>query len=172
MNYDTAVTFATNKHEGQVRKYTGEPYINHCLEVADILRTFNARREIVLMAAVLHDTVEDTETTFQEIRQNFGDEVTNLVFFLTNVVEQPQGNRDTRFMLNVNHICGTNDIRSLLIKCADLISNTRTIVERDPGFAKLYLQEKRVLLAAMKKRHKSIVGYPVYHEALRLAGAE
>ena len=70
MKLKKAIEFATKAHEGQVRKYTGEPYIVHPLEVAEIVKTVEHTEEM-LMAAVLHDTVEDTDTTIEDIdREN------------------------------------------------------------------------------------------------------
>lgn len=147
--YAKALAYAQEKHKDQVRKYTGEPYINHCLEVVAILEKHGINTEVAKMAAILHDTVEDTDATFGEIEKKFGPLVRNLVFYLTNIVGHDQGNRATRFELNVQHIVNSPYPLSLLIKCADLISNTKSIVERDPKFAKVYLAEKRALLQAM-----------------------
>lgn len=174
-NYQAALEFATEKHKDQVRKYTGEPYINHCIEVVEILERHGVTSETAKMAAVLHDTVEDTNTNFQELSDLFGKEVAAIVFFLTNVATQEQGNRKTRFMLNCSHILNSPYPLSLAIKCADLISNTRTIVERDPDFAKVYLEEKRTLLKDMMESpsfHYFYMTNPsLYNEAVALAGA-
>lgn len=76
--FEKAVCFATEKHSGQVRKLSNAPYILHPLEVAAIVGTMTDDKEI-LAAAVLHDTVEDTDTTLEEIRENFGKRVSLLV---------------------------------------------------------------------------------------------
>lgn len=156
---------ATEAHKDQVRKYTGEPYINHCVEVVDILKRHGWFREEHLAAAVLHDTVEDTTITFQDIGNEFGPTVRDLVFFLTNIVGPEQGNRQTRVDLNIRHIVGTNNGASLWIKCADLISNTQSIVKHDPGFARTYLKEKRQVLEAIYERNKTTID-PVFFAAL------
>lgn len=151
-----ALEFATAAHSGQVRKYTGEPYVNHCIEVVKILMHHgycSAENENMLCAAMLHDTVEDTDVTFQDIKAMFGDRVMHLVFFVTDVVGKEQGNRATVIDLNSHHIISTPYTESLIIKCADIISNTSSIVERDPKFAPIYLDEKNRLLSRMQALH-------------------
>ena len=75
---DEAIRFATERHTGQTRKGTNIPYILHPLEVLQILYSMRADSEL-LIAGVLHDTVEDTDTTLDEIRERFGSEVAELV---------------------------------------------------------------------------------------------
>jgi len=79
---DRAIEFATLAHRGQVRRYTGEPYIVHPVEVMEIVSTVSDDSE-VLAAALLHDTVEDTPISLQDIRYEFGDRVAGLVDQLT-----------------------------------------------------------------------------------------
>ena len=76
--FDEALCFAIEKHSGQVRKLNNSPYILHPLEVAEIVGTMTSDRE-VLAAAVLHDTVEDTDATLEEIRAKFGKRISLLV---------------------------------------------------------------------------------------------
>ena len=75
---DDAIIFATQKHMGQVRKRESSPYILHPLEAAAIASDLT-KDEDTIVAAVLHDTVEDTDTTVEEIREKFGDRVAQLV---------------------------------------------------------------------------------------------
>ena len=76
--FERAIRFALNAHHGMVRKGSGTPYITHPLEVAAIAGTVTSDGEI-LAAAVLHDVVEDTPYTIDDIRENFGDRVASLV---------------------------------------------------------------------------------------------
>lgn len=76
--FEKALLFAADKHSGQIRKFSDTPYILHPTEVAAIVATMTDDRE-VLAAAVLHDTVEDTDTTIEEIGENFGRRVQLLV---------------------------------------------------------------------------------------------
>ncbi|MBO4219186.1 MAG: bifunctional (p)ppGpp synthetase/guanosine-3',5'-bis(diphosphate) 3'-pyrophosphohydrolase [Erysipelotrichaceae bacterium] len=76
--FDRAIVFATNAHKGQTRKGSNSPYIVHPLEVATIAATMTDDEDI-LCAAVLHDTVEDTDITLEQIEENFGTRVRQLV---------------------------------------------------------------------------------------------
>ncbi|MBQ2642293.1 MAG: HD domain-containing protein [Eubacterium sp.] len=75
---DEAIEFATERHSGQVRRRESIPYIMHPLEVATIASKMTDDEE-VLIAALLHDTVEDTDTTNEEIKERFGERVAKLV---------------------------------------------------------------------------------------------
>mgnify|MGYP003312355201 FL=1 len=79
---ESALRFAKECHKGQVRKGTTRPYITHCMEVARILNKHGYSEEIVI-AGLLHDTVEDTEATLEDLRIGFGEEVSNLVKYVS-----------------------------------------------------------------------------------------
>ena len=146
-----AFAFAKAAHEavGQVRKYTGEPYIVHPVEVADIVQTV-AHTEAMLAAALLHDTVEDTDATMDEIRQLFGHEVADLVEMLTDVSVPTDGHRAVRKAIDRGHTARAS-AAGKTIKLADLISNTQSIVANDPGFARIYLGEKASLMDVLRE---------------------
>ena len=100
-----AGTYAEKAHMGQVRKYTGEPYIVHPSAVAELLRlNYKDTTEEMYMAALLHDTVEDTEATHEEIEKFFGKEVSDLVRGLTDISKPEDGNRATRKAIDRDHI--------------------------------------------------------------------
>lgn len=77
-----AKEFATKAHEGQVRKFTGENFINHPLEVGEILESLHFSEDIII-AGILHDTIEDTDTTVSDLRIAFGDEIAETVKAVT-----------------------------------------------------------------------------------------
>ena len=78
--FTRSLVFASQKHQSQRRKQAGDiPYINHPIEVAQILSNAGVEDPEVLAAAILHDTVEDTETTPEELEKEFGERVKNLV---------------------------------------------------------------------------------------------
>ena len=79
-----ALKFATEAHADQVRRYDGAPYIYHPIAVSEIVRTFGGSKEMIA-AALLHDTVEDTPATLDDVRREFGDKVHDLVEWLTDV---------------------------------------------------------------------------------------
>ncbi len=142
-----ALAFATVAHQGQVRKYTGSPYIIHPIEVMEIVKSVPHDDEM-LAAALLHDVVEDTDVTVEEIRVEFGDDVANLVDDLTDVSKPEDGNRKARKALDREHSARSSS-RAQTIKLADLISNSADILVNDPKFAKTYLAEKALLLEAL-----------------------
>ena len=146
-----AYAFAKAAHEavGQMRKYTGEPYIVHPVEVARIVQTV-PHTEATLAAALLHDTVEDTGVTMDEIRQLFGHEVADLVEMLTDVSVPADGNRAVRKAIDRAHTARAS-AAGKTIKLADLISNTQSIVANDPGFARIYLREKASLMDVLRE---------------------
>lgn len=149
---EQARIFATAAHSAvaQLRKYTNEPYIVHPAEVFSIVSTVEGATEEMLAAAWLHDVVEDTGVTIEVIRAEFGDKVAELVGWLTDVSRPEQGNRATRKAIDRAH-SAMAPAEAQTIKLADLISNTRSIVEHDEKFARTYLEEKRMLLAVMNK---------------------
>ena len=143
--------FATAAHSAvaQLRKYTGEPYIVHPAEVVRIVSTV-AHTDAMLAAAWLHDVVEDTGVTNEVIRAEFGDEVAELVGWLTDVSRLEQGNRAVRKAIDRAH-SAMAPAAAQTVKLADLISNTRSIMAHDEKFARTYLEEKRLLLEVMTK---------------------
>ena len=86
-----AYHFAEKAHEGQKRA-SGEPYITHCLAVAEILAELNVPPAMIV-AGLLHDTVEDTPVTLEDIRSEFGDEVARLVDGVTKLTNLPRVSR-------------------------------------------------------------------------------
>lgn len=142
--------FAHRAHEqvGQVRKYTGLPYHTHVDAVAELVASVTDDRAMIA-AAYLHDTVEDTNVTFDDIAENFGGDVAYLVVYLTDISKPKDGNRATRKAIDRAHIA-RGDARVHTIKLADLIDNAGTITEHDPKFAAIYMEEKRQLLKVLQ----------------------
>jgi len=124
-----AALFAATKHAGQLRKDGHTPYINHPLEVAHILcREGGIGDPEMLAAALLHDTVEDTETTPEEIEEAFGVKVRNLVMELTEDKTLP---RDERRNQSIQH-AETLSARAKQLKIADMIANLRSLIRSLP----------------------------------------
>lgn len=148
---EDAETFAEWSHgnAGQLRKYTGEPYIVHPREVAALVRSV-PHDEAMVAAAFLHDVVEDTPVSIERIRDIFGDDVASLVDQLTDVSKPSDGNRKARKEIDRQHTAKAS-ARAKTIKLADLISNTESITAHDHEFAKVYLREKRALLEVLKE---------------------
>lgn len=136
-------------HRGQTRKYTGEPYVTHCAEVAAIVQQHIPGNDEAIAAAWLHDVIEDCGLTRSYIASLFGDHVASLVTEVSDVSKPSDGNRAVRKALDREHY-GRASPEGKAIKLADLISNTRSIVAHDPDFAKVYLAEKALLLPLLK----------------------
>ena len=126
--FDKALYFATEKHSGQLRKIANTPYILHPIEVASIVGTMTDDREI-LAAAVLHDTVEDTDTTLEEIRENFGRRVSLLVMTETENKREDRPEAETweirkeETLIILEH---TKDIGVKMMWLGDKLSNIRS----------------------------------------------
>lgn len=155
-NLDSAIAFGATAHAGQVRRYSGLPYILHPLEVMELLHdTLPIVTEDELIAAVLHDVVEDTAVGHDSIERRFGSMAAALVFDLTDQFTHqahPDKNRALRKKLERERLWATS-AEAQNIKLADTISNNRSIVAHDPGFARVYLPEMRELISGLDKAH-------------------
>jgi (p)ppGpp synthase/HD superfamily hydrolase len=140
-----ALTFAWEAHKNQRRKYSHGPYIDHPIAVADLVRTV-PHDEAMIAAAYLHDVVEDCGVPLIALEQEFGRDVAELVEQLSDISQPADGNRLARKAKDREHTRLASP-RAKTIKLADLIDNTDSIVYYDPGFAKVYMYEKRLLLA-------------------------
>ncbi len=135
---------------GQKRKYTSEPYIVHPAEVASIVARVPGATEDMVAAAWLHDVVEDTGCTLTDIHIGFGADIATLVGWLTDVSRPEDGNRAKRKAMDREHTAEA-PAEAQTIKLAYLISNSRSIMQHDPEFARTYLEEKRLLLEVLTK---------------------
>lgn len=142
-----AAAFAARLHGEQRRKYTGEPYVVHCLEVAQIVADAGGS-SVMVAAAILHDVIEDTAAEMVDVVAAFGPEVADLVGWLTDVSRPEDGNRALRKAMDREHLAGAPSAAKT-IKLADLISNSRSIVEHGKDFARVYLREKLLLLEVL-----------------------
>lgn len=148
---EKARVFATAAHAAvkQLRKYTNEPYIVHPAEVAGIVASVPHTTEM-LAAAWLHDVVEDTGVTIDVIKTEFGDEVAELVGWLTDVSKPEDGPRWLRKRMDREHSAQA-PAAAQTVKLADLISNSKSIMKHDEKFARVYLEEKRLLLEVLTR---------------------
>jgi (p)ppGpp synthase/HD superfamily hydrolase len=148
-----AADLAKWAHGDQKRKYTGEPYWVHLQEVAKTVEDFGGTREMIA-AAWLHDTLEDTTCTPEHIASVTSDHTLRLVQALTDHYPSDGGHTPRRERKRKERerlsMC-SGEVHT--IKLADLISNTTSIVEHDPGFAKTYLEEKAALLDVLIEGH-------------------
>jgi len=153
-----AIRFATWAHASidQRRKYTNEPYIIHPAAVARLV-SWITDDEAMIAAAWLHDVVEDTPVTIDEIRSKFGDDVASLVSDLTAVSKPEDGNRKTRKAIDLEHTA-TASPRAKTIKLADLVHNLGSVADHDKAFAVMYMREKHLLLAVLSEGDSRLFG--------------
>lgn len=146
---ERARRYASKAHAdaGQRRKYTDEPYIVHPAAVAELVRSVSDDEQM-LAAAWLHDTVEDTTSTGGDLHSHFGERVAALVAELTNSGDRPGQNRTARKVAHFEHTARASPAAQT-IKLADIIDNTRAIIDFDPHFARIYLVEKRLQIALL-----------------------
>jgi guanosine-3',5'-bis(diphosphate) 3'-pyrophosphohydrolase len=125
-----AIAFAAAKHRNQRRKDAeASPYINHPLQLAHVLATEGGVTDLkTLMAAVLHDTVEDTETSYDELRERFGQKVADVVMEVTDDKTLPKVERKQRQVEHAPH----KSKRAALVKLADKTCNLRDVASSPP----------------------------------------
>lgn len=170
-----AQTFAHAAHDsiGQKRKYTGLPYWVHTDEVAHLVASVTKDPETIA-AAHLHDVLEDVapinDVPFgpTAIIQQFGRNVYDIVTDLTDVYIKdffPHLNRKQRKIEEAKRLWEVSP-QAQTVKLADLISNSRDIVQNDPGFARTYLKEKEVILKGLTRGNSEL--FKVANEVLHL----
>ena len=146
---ERASDYATRAHQriDQRRKYSHQPYQVHLEAVAELVARVSDDEEIIA-AAWLHDTVEDTPATLEDIEGQFGQAVAELVEELTDTSKPSDGNRAKRKAIDRSYLALASP-RAKTVKLADLIDNCRDITENDERFAKVYLVEMGALLEVL-----------------------
>lgn len=154
---EKAYIFATAAHAaiGQKRKYTGEDYINHPVEVCNLIEKSTFVNDEMRAAALLHDVAEDTQLSIELIEKEFGKCVATLVEGLTDVSKAGDGNRAKRKEIDRQHT-SKQSAACKTIKLADLISNSKSILQHDRDFARVYLKEKKALLEVLREGDTSL----------------
>jgi hypothetical protein len=143
---ERAKVFSTQAHQriDHRRKYNNQPYHIHLEAVANLVASVTDDPEM-LAAAWLHDVVEDTPATLEDLEKTFGKSVTQLVKELTDISRPSDGNRTVRKAIDRRHISKAS-ARAKTIKLADLIDNCTDITHHDHRFALVYLNEMSSLL--------------------------
>ncbi len=143
---EQAKNYATSAHQriDQRRKYSNQPYHVHLEAVAATVATVSDDDEMIA-AAWLHDVVEDTPATLEDLESAFGQDIMQLVRELTDISLPSDGNRAKRKTIDRLHIAKASP-RAKTVKLADLIDNCKDITKHDPRFARVYLAEMSELL--------------------------
>jgi hypothetical protein len=159
---ERARDYAINAHAriNQLRKYTFQPYDVHLKAVADLVAMVTDDHEVIA-AAWLHDTVEDTPATFEDIEREFGHGVSRLVMDMTDISRPADGNRLIRKEIDRDHTALASP-RAKTIKLADLIDNCQDICRHDPHFGTRFLREMVDLLTVLHEGDQRL-----YRKALR-----
>jgi GTP pyrophosphokinase len=144
--------FCVSHHEGQTRA-SGEPYIVHPLEVAEVLAEMKLDATAIA-AALLHDAVEDTPATSEEIGERFGDQVAHIVEGVTKIDKIQFANREDRQAENVRKmlLAMVSDVRVVLIKLADRLHNMRTLEHLGPDRQEAIARETLDIYAPLAHR--------------------
>ena len=149
---EKAYLYAKEKHKGQYRR-TGEEYIVHPLFVAYILTSINADKDTII-AALLHDTIEDTDVSKSDIKEKFGDVVAKLVDGVTKI-NNINVSTDNEYLTSYYKkiIVGmSEDVRVIIIKLADRLHNMRTLYDLDHEKQKRKAKETLEILAPIAHR--------------------
>ena len=144
--------FCVQHHEGQMRA-SGEPYIIHPLEVAEVLAEMKLDATAIA-AGLLHDSVEDTPATNEEIAAGFGDQVAHIVEGVTKIDKIQFANREDRQAENVRKmlLAMVTDVRVVLIKLADRLHNMRTLEHLKPERQEAIARETMDIYAPLAHR--------------------
>jgi GTP pyrophosphokinase len=147
-----AYKYSDAAHAGQVR-HSGEPYVSHCIEVARILADLQLDTATVT-SGLLHDIVEDTDITVEDIEREFGGEIAQIVDGLTKIANLPMSSREERQVENYRKLLLSiaKDARVILIKLADRLHNMRTLDWLAPEKRRRIAQETRDLYAPLAHR--------------------
>lgn len=154
---EKAYTTADKAHAGQQRA-SGEPYVQHCLNVALILAELHLP-PAVIAAGLLHDTVEDTSLTLNDLRRNFGEEVAKLVDGVTKLAQLPRVSKEGNLpidhhteSLRKTFLAMSDDVRVVLIKLADRLHNMRTLSHLKPEKQERIARETLEIFAPLANR--------------------
>lgn len=155
MTIQRAKKFAIEKHKGQKRKFKGEPYYSHLEKVFKIVKeNEKLKTKEILAAAYLHDTLEDTNTTEKEIKENFGDLTLNLVKELT--INKKEARIIGKKEYLANKLSDPNKISdfALSIKLADRLDNVSDLQEGPLDFKKRYIEETKHIIKTLEEKRK------------------
>jgi len=146
--------FGMCARRNQRRKFEYAPYMVHPIRVACIVDEYTDDANVIA-AAMMHDVLEDTDATAEEMPRVIGDPITDLVLEVTDVSRPSDGKRAVRKEKDRGHLAKSSP-GGATIKLADVIDNTVGIAEHDKGFAPVYLREAEALLPVLKHGDKRV----------------
>lgn len=158
-----AIRYAAAAHGHQVRKYSGAPYLDHPIAVYNTVMGVIEDIDMAI-AAILHDVLEDTHVTYQDVRSRFGHRAATMVHELSDIAQVKlstppakgspylHGSRRQRKRIETMRLLGISP-EAQTIKMADLLDNAADIVTNDPDFAKVFMAEARAAFHALTRAH-------------------
>lgn len=167
-----AINFAVIAHGEQTRKYTGEPYWQHPMRVANWLTSVGAPwdgekwDDEVIAAAWLHDVLEDTPVTSGQLKRAFGPKVLQLVEAVTSPSKLVDGSRAMRKKMDREYLTKAPP-EAMSIKLADILDNTPSMLMYGGNFGKIYLAEMKLLVPLLSCGH-----WELYTRANQLINGE
>ncbi|MGE8141772.1 hypothetical protein ACQKOE_07340 [Novosphingobium sp. NPDC080210] len=154
-----AERLARAHHEGVKRKYTGEPYIEHPIRVAEKLLSFGIVTERFLAGALLHDCLEDENLFGTMLHPSEIEKISRTVLTDVKFLTSPGGKNRAERKARYRDQMAQAHLGVKAIKCADIIDNVTGIVALDPQFASLYIEEQRLMLNALKPTGQTVTNY-------------
>lgn len=145
---DSAKQFAEDAHKGQWRKFEGQPFVSHPKSVADSVKSLPDSSDEMVAAALLHDTVEDTEATLEEIEDSFGETVASLVGELTTDKEKRDEFGKAKYL---GYKMAEMSTKALTIKLLDRWDNVNEIEETPEDFRTRYSRETRETISILEE---------------------
>lgn len=149
-----AMHYAVMWHGDQMRDHTGLPYAVHPIQVMQTVAEVTDDEDM-LIAAVLHDIVEDTHVLLETIEELFGKRVADLVDWLTDISVESDGDRQVRKAMDREHLASAPP-DAQTIKYADVIDNMKSPHEHSESKRSVYLEEKRLLLEELTKGNSEL----------------
>jgi (p)ppGpp synthase/HD superfamily hydrolase len=149
MSLEQAIDFATMMHKGQIRKGDKKPYVSHPQAVYSILKSFKVKDRVLLVSAWLHDTIEDTNATFNIIKRKFNKDVALLVKAVSSDKKELSKMGKEEYLLNKMLKMNNNE---LTLKLADRLHNVTDIMS-NPKADVLYNQTVFILNGLREKRN-------------------
>lgn len=167
--YDKALKFATTKHNGQTRKDGITPYIAHPIDVSKLIEDFafdNDNLETMMVSALLHDTIEDTDTTYEEIYEEFGETIANIVLELTSdKIEQKRVGK-AKYLKEKMYKMSEE---ALTVKLADRLSNLKDRKGLSQGEIKECISHNQEIISYLRENRalnddQIVILFAIEHE--------
>lgn len=160
--------FALEKHAGQVRQHDGKPYVAHLDGVAAMLKEHGYGARDFMAVAYLHDTLEKSDTSIDELIRGFGADVAEFVYWLT---DREKGRGDIAALQSAWRMSRA-PWEAKVVKLADIIDNGDAIIRHDPAFGPTFFEEKRLQLRKMAEVEGSkLLRLPLFQKAVTVTEA-